>query len=75
MAHVSLVGVSEIKSPDNKIWKFPYAFPIIISQLRLTSHTFDVIDTHLHKLTPEELVACLIESDSQVFGISAYFSE
>jgi len=72
MAHIKLVGISEQKSPDNKIWKFPYAFPIILSHLKSTTHTYDVIDTHLHKLTSLELMDNLIESDAQVFGISAW---
>lgn len=46
MAHIQLVGVAEQKSPDNKIWKFPYMFPIIISRLEQTKRSFEVIATN-----------------------------
>jgi len=72
VAHIQLVGVSEQKSPDAKIWKFPYAFPIMVSHLKDTKHTFDIVDTHLHKLSSQELMNNLISSDAQIFGISAW---
>lgn len=72
MAYIKLVGLSEQKSPDGKIWKFPYAFPIIVGKLKLTQHTFDVVDTHLHKLTSKELADTLIQCDAEIFGISAW---
>ena len=72
MAHIHLVGISEQKSPDGKIWKFPYAFPIIITKLKQTKHSFSLIDTHLNKLTSKELLDNLINCDAQIFGISAW---
>jgi radical SAM superfamily enzyme YgiQ (UPF0313 family) len=70
--HIQLVGLSELKSPDNKVWKFSYAFPIIIAQLQKTRHTFDHVDTHLDKLTDSELLDHLLQGKSRVFGISGW---
>ena len=72
MTHIQLVGISEQKSPDNKVWKLPYAFPIIIRQLLKTRHTFEHIDTHLHKLTYEETCRQILSRERQVYGISAW---
>lgn len=72
MAHIHLISVAEIKSPDNKIWRFPYAFPIIISALRKTVHSFEVTDTHLHKLTSAQLIDKVRTADAEVYGISAW---
>ena len=72
MAHIELICVSEAKSPDGKIWKFPFAFPVIIRQLQKTKHTFNVIDTHLHKKSFEEVIDIARKSNSRIFGISAF---
>lgn len=72
MAHIILLGITEPKSPDNKVWKLPYAFPIIIRQLQKTAHTFEHLDTHLHKLTFQELAERVLEKKRQVYGISAW---
>ncbi len=72
MAHIDLIGLAEAKSHDGKIWKLPYAFPVIVSQLRMTEHTFNVIDTHLHKRTLEEVIDYVKASKSHIFGISGW---
>lgn len=72
MAHIQLIGLSERKSPDNKIWKLPYAFPIIIKELQKTNHTFEVLDIHLHKKTPQEVLEFLEKSEAKIYGISAW---
>ena len=72
MAHALLVNLVEQKSPDNRVLKFCYAFPIIIRQLQKTSHTFDLVDMHLDKLTFEELSQRVLASDALVFCISAW---
>lgn len=72
MAHIELIGLAETKSPDGKIWKLPYAFPVIVSQLRMTTHTFNIIDTHLHKKTLEEVIDYVKASKSHIFGISGW---
>ncbi|HYD70494.1 radical SAM protein [Azospirillum sp.] len=72
MAHIQLIGIVEPKCEDGKIWKFPYAFPVIIRELQKTSHTFDLVDTHLHKKTRRELLDHLAACEAKVYGISAY---
>ncbi|WP_027186533.1 B12-binding domain-containing radical SAM protein [Desulfovibrio inopinatus] len=72
MSHIQLVGLAETKPLDGKLWKLPFAFPIIISQLQKTTHTFDHLDTYLNRLTLEELSSKLQKSDSRIFGISAW---
>ena len=72
MAHVQLIGITEPKSPDNKVWRFPYAFPIMISQLKKTDHAFEHLDTHLNKLNFPELVSRITSRKRQVYGISAW---
>jgi len=72
MAHIQLVGMAERMDPGGAITKFPYAFPIIISQLRKTAHSFDLVDTHLHRLTDEELFDQVPKADANIFGISAW---
>jgi anaerobic magnesium-protoporphyrin IX monomethyl ester cyclase len=72
MAHLILLGITEPKSADNKVWKLPYALPIIVRQLQKTSHTFEVLDTHLHKLTFTEIAARALAKKRQVYGISAW---
>ena len=72
MAHIQLIGIVEPKSSDGKIWRFPYAFPIIIRKLLSSSHTFDLCDTHLHKKSRGELLSILANCDAQIYGISAY---
>ena len=67
-----LLGISEVNSPDSKIWKFPYAFPIIISNLKKTHHTFEIIDIHLHKKSAKELLQDLKKCNSKIYGISAW---
>lgn len=72
MAHIQLVGLAEMKSPDDKIWKFPYAFSVIIRRLLDSEHSFDIIDTHLHKKSAGELIDYLKQSNANIFGISAF---
>jgi pentose-5-phosphate-3-epimerase len=72
MAHIQLISLLEVKSPDNKIWKLSYAFPIIIRQLMKTEHTFSVLDRHLHLKNMQELIAACLNSNAFIFGISAY---
>lgn len=72
MAHIELISLAEAKSQDGKIWKFPYAFPVIVAQLRNTSHTFNIIDTHLHKKTIDEILDYVKASKSSIFGISGW---
>jgi radical SAM superfamily enzyme YgiQ (UPF0313 family) len=72
MADLILLGITEPKSPDDKVWKIPYALPIIVRQLQKTSHSFEVLDTHLHKLSFPELMARALEKKRQVYGISAW---
>lgn len=71
MAHIELIGLAETKSPDGKIWKAPYAFPVIVSQLRMTTHTFNIIDTHLHKNVGRSYRLCK-GVKSHIFGISGW---
>ncbi len=72
MAHIQLLAVSEGKSDDGKIWKFPYAFPIIIRALMDTGHSFDVLDLHLHKKSEDELFDYLDTCKAKIYGISAF---
>jgi hypothetical protein len=72
VAHILLINLVERKSPDNRILKFCYAFPIIIRQLQRTHHTFGLLDLHLDKLTFAELCERVLASDTQNFGISAW---
>ncbi len=72
MAHIQLIGIVEPKSSDGKIWRFPYAFPIIIRQLQKTHHTFELIDTHLHKKSRTELFEFIGTCETKIYGISAY---
>ena len=72
MAHIHLLGLSEAKSADGRLWKFPYAFPIIIRQLMKTRHTFDHRDTHLDRLDHQELLGRLAGCQGRIFGISAW---
>lgn len=72
MAHILLIGITEPKSPDNKIWKFPYALPIIVQSLQETEHSFETLDTHLDKLEFHELCDVVISEKRQVYGISAW---
>jgi len=72
MAHIQLIGVSEIASLDHKVWKFPYAIPMLISGIINTSHTFDVVDTHIDKLSFVDLIEYLKDSTSDIYGISAW---
>lgn len=72
MAHIQLIGVSEAASLDGKIWKFPYALPIVIRGLIGTTHTFSVLDTHLHKKSEDELFDFLKKCDAKVYGISGF---
>ncbi len=72
MAHIQLIGLSEAKSPDNKVWKLPYAFPIIIRQLQKTRHSFEHLDTHIDKLTFPELLDRVERCTARIFGISAW---
>jgi radical SAM superfamily enzyme YgiQ (UPF0313 family) len=72
MAHIQLIGVAEGKSPDGKIWKFPYALPIIIRALMETEHSFDLVDSHLHKKSDEELLEFIDNCDAKIYGISAF---
>lgn len=72
MAHIQLISLAETKSPDGRLWKFPFALPVIIRQLHKTRHTFDVLDTHLHRLDLEDLLARLDACPASIYGISAY---
>ncbi|MBF0332447.1 MAG: B12-binding domain-containing radical SAM protein [Alphaproteobacteria bacterium] len=72
MAHIQLIGVSTQKDPQGRIKAFPYAFPIIIQQLRKTSHTFHCVDTHLDKLSLDELLERVATMDAGIFGISGW---
>jgi radical SAM superfamily enzyme YgiQ (UPF0313 family) len=72
MAKIKLIGISEVKSPDGKIWKFPYAYPVIIKVLQQTGHEFSVVDTHLHKLEFCELLEYLQKCNEKIYGISAF---
>ena len=70
--HIQLIGTVEPKSPDGRIWRFPYGLPMVVQQLVKTNHRFDIIDTHLHKKTNEELIAYLKSCPAKVYGISAW---
>lgn len=70
--HIQLVGIVEPKSPDGKVWRFPYGLPTVISELMNTDHSYDVIDTHLHKKTNAELFEFLKNCKATVYGISAW---
>ena len=72
MAHIQLIGLSTQKDPYGRIKAFPYAFPIIIQQLRQTSHKFDCVDTHLDKLSLSGLLDRIAVMDARIFGISAW---
>ena len=72
MAHIQLIGVAEEASPDGKIWKFPYAFPVLIRGLVDTKHTFDIVDTHLHKMSYNDLFDFVKECRAKIYGISAW---
>ncbi len=70
--HIQLVGVVEPKSEDGKIYRLPLALPILVRQLEGTRHTFDVVDTHLNKLSKSALLEFLGRCDAKVYGISAW---
>jgi anaerobic magnesium-protoporphyrin IX monomethyl ester cyclase len=70
--HIQLIGVVEPKSEDGKVYRFPYGLPTVIRQLESTDHTFDVVDTHIHKKSKSELMDFLGECDAKVYGISAW---
>lgn len=72
MAHILLIGVSTAAPPNGVINTFPYAFPIIISRLRKTHHTWEHLDTHLDRLSHQDLVERVLQSEARVFGISAW---
>lgn len=72
MAHIQLISVAEAASPDGKIWKFPYALPVAIRGLVGTKHTFDVVDTHLNKLSYDDLFDYLKGCKAKIYGISAW---
>lgn len=72
MAHIQLIGLTESRSPDGKIWKFPYSFPIIIRQLLKTPHSFGLLDTHFHKKDFPEVLKFLEANKAKIYGISAY---
>jgi radical SAM superfamily enzyme YgiQ (UPF0313 family) len=72
MSHIKLISVAEPKDPEGRITKFPYAFPIIVRELGKTNHSFDVIDTHLHKVSFEDLLKSVKKNESKVYGISAW---
>ena len=69
---IQLIGVVEPKSEDGKVYRFPYGLPTVIRQLESTDHTFDVVDTHIHKKSKSELMDFLGECDAKVYGISAW---
>jgi len=72
MAHIQLISVAEIASPDGKIWKFPYAFPVILRGLMASKHTFDLIDTHMHKISYEDLFEFVKGCKAKIYGISGW---
>lgn len=70
--HIQLVGVVEPRSPDGKVYRFPYGLPLVMRYLELGGHSFDVVDTHLHKKAKSELMEFLGTCDAKVYGISAW---
>lgn len=72
MAHIELIGVSDAKDANGKLRTFPYAYPVIIRRLSDTRHTFNVTDTHLHKLTVKDLIQRLKQSEAKIYGISGF---
>jgi len=72
MTHIHLIGIAEPKDPQGRITKFPYAYPVILSSLRNTAHSFDVLDTHMHKLEFEELMDQVGRLEGRIFGISGW---
>jgi len=72
MAHIQLISIVEPMSDEGIIWRLPYAFPIIIRQLEKSKHTYDIIDTHLHKKTRKDIIEFIKKSKSNIFGISSY---
>lgn len=71
MAHIQFIGLQERKSPDGKLWKLSYAFPVMISILIKTDHTFNVVDLHLHKITFQDLIDYVEKCETKIYGISA----
>lgn len=72
MAHIELISVAENKSTDGMLSRFPYAYPIIARGLSKTDHTFNIVDTHLHHKTFNDLLKHIDESQTHIFGISAW---
>ncbi len=72
MTHIHLIGIAEPKDPEGRITKFPYAYPVIMGGLRKTSHTFDLVDTHMHKLDFDEIMDRVDRLEGRVFGISGW---
>ncbi len=72
MAHIQLISFVEPVSEDNKIWKFSYSYPVIISELQKTRHSYELVDTHLHKKTKSEIIDFLKNCSAKIYGISAY---
>jgi radical SAM superfamily enzyme YgiQ (UPF0313 family) len=72
MAHIQLISVAESKDPLGRISRFPFAYPIILRQLQKTSHSFDLTDTHMHKLSFNELIESVDNMDANIFGVSGW---
>ena len=72
MAHINLISVADRKDPEGRITKFSFAFPVILRELEKTSHTFEVHDTHLHKIELGELLDLVETMESRIFGISGW---
>lgn len=72
MAHIHLINIAEPASDDGKVWKFPYALPILVSGLKDTEHTYEILDTHLHGVKYAELFEHIKNSKATIFGISAW---
>lgn len=72
MAHVQLIGVVEPKCEDGRTWRFPYGIALVATALSATRHTFNVIDTHLHGKTRDDILRFVETCPAKIYGISAY---
>ncbi|SVE26257.1 uncharacterized protein METZ01_LOCUS479111, partial [marine metagenome] len=74
MAHINLISVAEPKDSKGRITRFPFALPIILRGMEKTKHTWDIVDTHLHKYSFEDLLKRTETKsmDSKIFGISGW---
>ena len=72
MAHIQLIGVASKADTQGRVVNFPYAYPIIIRELKKTSHSFSHVDTHLDHVTTPDLIEQIAKMEAKIYGISAW---